>query len=120
MDGASWTLRGTLSRPRGSRQRGCSERGSEDKPELVGLQERSAARGNVAGERAGHKRMIMSQVSGKSLGWLPSLGSWLLAGKNSRTSHSKEKEGLFGGDTHSADRMWAISEDKRGLETQGG
>ena len=95
MDGASWTLRGTLSRPRGSRQRGCSERGSEDKPELVGLQERSAARGNVAGERAGHKRMIMSQVSGKSLGWLPSLGSWLLAGKNSRTSHSKVEKGLF-------------------------
>ena len=61
----------------------------------------------------GHERMVTSQVSDESLG----LGSWLCTGKNSRTSHSKEKEGLFGGDTHSADRMWTISEDERGLET---
>ena len=43
----------------------------------------------------GLERMVTSQVSGESLGWLPSVGSWLHAGKNSRASHSKVKEGLF-------------------------
>ena len=41
------------------------------------------------------ERMVTSQVSGESLGRPPSVGSWLCAGKNSRASHSKVKEGLF-------------------------
>ena len=49
----------------------------------------------VAGKKVGHERMVMSQVSGKSLGQPPSVGSWLHTGKNSRASHSKVKEGLF-------------------------
>ena len=43
----------------------------------------------------GQERMVISQVSGESQGWPPSMGSWVCAGKNSRVSHSKEKEGLF-------------------------
>ena len=41
------------------------------------------------------ERMVMSQVSGESLGQPPSVGSWLRAEKNSSASHNKEKEGLF-------------------------
>ena len=37
----------------------------------------------------------MSQVLCEPLGQLPSEGPWLHAGKNSRTSHSKVKPGLF-------------------------
>lgn len=43
--------------------------------------------------------MVTSQVTSESLGLPPSTGSWLLAGKSSRKSHSKEKEGLFGEET---------------------
>ena len=43
---------------------------------------------------AERKRRVTAQVSGESLGQLPSVGSWLHAGKNSRASHSKVKEGL--------------------------
>ena len=32
-------------------------------------------------------------ISGKSLGWLPSVGSWLCTRKNSKASHGKAKEG---------------------------
>ena len=40
----------------------------------------------------GRERMIMSQVSGESLGrGPPSEGPWLRAVKNSRASHSKVK-----------------------------
>ena len=49
----------------------------------------------VAGKKVGHERMVMSWVSGKFLGRLPCVGSWLLTGKNSRANHSKVKEGLF-------------------------
>lgn len=111
MDGETWTLRGIRSRPRGNQQGGCSESSSEDKPELVGLQERFAAHGNVAGERAGHERMVMSQVSGKSLEWLPSLGSWLLVEENSRKSHSKVEKVYSR--RYTFHRVWAISEGKR-------
>ena len=37
---------------------------------------------SVAGKKAGHKRMVTSQVTSESLGWSPSVGSWLLIGKN--------------------------------------
>ena len=49
----------------------------------------------VAGKKVGREWMVTSQVSAESLGWLPSVGSWLPAGKNSRVSYSKVKEGLF-------------------------
>ena len=39
--------------------------------------------------------MVTLQVTFESLGWPPSVGYWLHAGKNSRVSHSKVKEGLF-------------------------
>ena len=72
----------------------------------VGRQER---KDSVAGKKVGHEKMLTSQISGKPLG-RPSVGSWLRAGKNSRASHSKVKEGLFREiDTHSIDRVWAIS-----------
>ena len=45
----------------------------------------------------------MSQVKAKFLGWLPSVG-WLHAGKNSRVSHSREKEDLFREETHFINR----------------
>lgn len=51
-------------------------------------------RKDVEGKKVAHKRIVTSQVL-ESLGWLPSMGSWLLAGQNSRKSHSKEKESLF-------------------------
>ena len=50
---------------------------------------------NVAGKKVEHERMVTSQVSDKSLGELPNVGSWPHTGKNSRVSHSKVKEGLF-------------------------
>ena len=53
-------------------------------------------------------------VTSKSLGWLPSVGSWLHSGKNSRVSPSKEKEGLFRKEAHSVERIQAILEGKRG------
>ena len=43
----------------------------------------------------GCKRMVISQVTSESLGQLPSMGSWLCAGKNLRASRGKVKEGLF-------------------------
>ena len=49
----------------------------------------------VAGGNVGCERMVTSQVLGESLGWPPSVSSWLHAGKNSRVSHSTVKEGLF-------------------------
>ena len=45
--------------------------------------------------------MVTSQVTSESLGLPPSTGSQLLAGRSSRKSHSKAKEGLFGEETHS-------------------
>ena len=58
--------------------------------------------------------MVTSQVTSKPLGWPPSVAFWLLAGKNARANHSKGREGLFRKETHSIDRVWAISEGKRG------
>ena len=60
----------------------------------------------------GCEKMVTSQVM--SLGWLPSVGSWLHTGEDSRGSHSKVKEGLFREETHSIRRALAISEGKRG------
>ena len=57
--------------------------------------------------------MVTSQIVSESLGWPPSVGSWLCAGKNSRASHSEVKEGLFRQETHCTDRVWTISEGKR-------
>ena len=56
----------------------------------------------------------MSQISGKFLGQPLNMGSWLHVGNNSRVSHSKVKEGLFREETYSIDRVWAVSEGKRG------
>jgi len=61
--------------------------------------------------------MVTSQVM--SLGWLPSVGSWLHTGEDSRVSHSKVKEGLFREETHSIHRVLAISEGKRGTRVWG-
>ena len=47
-------------------------------------------------ERVKPKRMVMSQVLGKSLGWLSRVGFWLYTRESSRVSHSKEKAGLLG------------------------
>ena len=57
-------------------------------------------RGSVAGKELGH----MSQITAKVLGQLPSTGSWLHAGKNSRVSRGREKEGLFREETHFINR----------------
>ena len=43
----------------------------------------------------GYERMVTPQVTSKSLGQPPSVGSWLYTRKNSSLSHSKVKEGLF-------------------------
>ena len=71
----------------------------EEKPGQLytGFQSRSdpTASDGVAGKKVGRERMVTSQVSGESLGRPLSVGSWLLAGKNSRARHSKVKEGLF-------------------------
>ena len=64
----------------------------------------------------GHERTVTSQVTSESLGWPPSVGPWLLTGKNSRVSHSKVKADLFKGDAHSIDRMWSVSEGERPWE----
>jgi len=61
--------------------------------------------------------MVTSQVM--SLGRLPSVGSWLHTGEDSRVSHSKVKEGLFREETHSIHRVLAISEGKRGTRVWG-
>ena len=58
--------------------------------------------------------MFISHVSGKSLGWPPRVGSWFLAGKNSRASHKKVKGGLFRQETHCRDRVCAILKGRRG------
>lgn len=63
--------------------------------------------------------MVTSQITSESLGLPPSIGSWLLAGKSSRKSHSKAKEGLFREETHSINRVWGISEGKRGTRVWG-
>ena len=60
----------------------------------------------------GHEKMVTSQVKSKSLGQRMSVGSWLCAGKNSRTSHSKLKEGLFR-EIHSPQTVRAILESER-------
>ena len=39
--------------------------------------------------------MVMSQVSGEFLGWLPSEGPWLHAGRNSRVSRSRVKACVY-------------------------
>ena len=62
----------------------------------------------------GCERMDISRVTSEPLGWSPSVDSWLCPGKNSRVSHSKVKEGLFREETYSIDRVWAVSEGKRG------
>ena len=56
----------------------------------------------------------------ETLGWLPSVGSWLRTGENSRVSHSKVKEVLLTEETHSTGRVQAILEDKRGSRVRGG
>ena len=43
----------------------------------------------------GWEKMVMSQVSGESLGWLSNVGSWLHIEKNSSASHREVKEHLF-------------------------
>ena len=62
----------------------------------------------------GHERMDISQVTSEPLRWSPSVGSWLYPEKNSRVSHSRVKEGLFREETYCIDRVWAVSEGKRG------
>ena len=57
--------------------------------------------------------MVTYQAMSESMGWLPIVGCWLRTGKNSRVSHSKVKEGLFREETHSIDRLRAVSEGKR-------
>ena len=49
----------------------------------------------AARQRVGCKRMVTFQVTSKSLGQSPSMGSCLCTGKNSRASHGKVKIGLF-------------------------
>lgn len=49
--------------------------------------------GGVTGKRVGRERMVTPQVMSESLGWPPSVGSWLCAGRNSRANHSQVKEG---------------------------
>ena len=39
--------------------------------------------------------MVVSQVSGEFLGWLPSEGPWLHAGRNSRESRSRVKACVY-------------------------
>ena len=58
-----------------------------------------------------------SQISGESLGCLPRVGFWLHAGKNSRSSHSKVKAGLFREILH---RQEGGPSQVRGPETWGG
>ena len=59
-----------------------------------------------------HQRRVMSQVLSEPLGQLPSEGPWLHTGKNSRTSHSKVKSGLFR-EIYIPKTVWAVSEDER-------
>ena len=61
----------------------------------------------------GCEKMDISWVTSEPLGWSPGVDSWLCPGKNSRVSHSKVK-GLFREETYSIDRVWAVSEGKRG------
>jgi len=42
-----------------------------------------------------YERMVISQFSGESLGWQPSVAYWFCTGNNLRVSHSEAKEGLF-------------------------
>ena len=58
----------------------------------------------VAGKRVQLEKTVTSQVTSKSLGQPPSVGSWFLTGKNSRASPSEVKEGLLREETHSIDR----------------
>ena len=73
-------------------------------------------RKDVAGMNMGLERMVMSQVSGESLGRPPSVGSWLRPGKNSRANHSKEKEGLFR-KIHTPQTEYGPSQKARGPKT---
>ena len=68
----------------------------------------------IAGKRVRLEKMVTSQVTSESLGQPPSVGFWLLTGKNSRAKHSEVKEGLLREETHSIDRVSAILEGKRG------
>ena len=70
------------------------------------------------GKVVGCKRMITSQVSGESLGWAASVGSWLPVGKNSRVNHSKVKAGLFR-DIHTPQTECGPSQKARGPRVQG-
>ena len=47
---------------------------------------------SVSGKKMGCEIMVMSQVSGESLGWQPSVGSWLFAGQNSKVSIATRKK----------------------------
>lgn len=49
----------------------------------------------VVGRGGGARKWSYPKVTSESLGWPPSVGSWLSIVKNSRASHSKAKEGLF-------------------------
>ena len=42
-----------------------------------------------------HRRTVLFQVSGESLGWDVKEGLWLHIGKNSRVNHHTVKAGLF-------------------------
>ena len=46
-------------------------------------------------EEEGHERRVMSQDLRSPWDWLPSVGPWFHAGKNSTVSHSKVKACLF-------------------------
>lgn len=61
----------------------------------------------------GCEKMVTSQVMSESLGWLPSVGSQLHMGENSRVSHSKAKEGLFREETHSVQSVGHFRRQKR-------
>ena len=54
----------------------------------------------VLQETVGCERMVASQIASETLGRPPSGGSWLCAGRNSGTSRSDEKEGLFREEIH--------------------
>ena len=58
-----------------------------------GISEAGGDGSSAVGKRVGWERMVTSQVMSESLGWPPSVCTWLHIGRNSRASHSEVKEG---------------------------
>ena len=65
----------------------------------------------VEGKRVGWERMVTSQVMSESLGWPPSVGTWLRIGRKSRMRQGEVKN-WSPGRKHSKQRVWAILEGK--------